>query len=411
MDRSSGGGKRNGGASAADKPALLERFRAQMLATARRYSLEPHDADDAFQRAAEILLTHSPTGTDDELCRWLRTTVKHEALAIRRQRERTDPTGEPERLPAPPGCEQPDAYEHVERRERARVGAQALARLKPQEIRCLLLKAEGYSYREICEITCWTYTKVNRCLTEGRKAFIERVRGIESGAECERLAPSLSALADGELPERDVAHIRSHVSGCASCRALLRGYRAVPSKVAALAPALPLAAVPEQGPLRGVLESLSGSVQHKAALIGDRYQQAVEMIAGQKTAATAACCAAALAGGGAVTAERIAPLAPSSPPEIAADQIRKPAPPEPSTATGLVTPPLPTAPIPSPTTAPAQSSPPAPAPQPPPPPPAPPPTPVNEFAPQASAATGGSTSAPAASVAPRRGRNGGEFAP
>ena len=42
---------------------LLERFGAQMLVTARRYSASPHDAEDAYQRAAEILLTHRPTGT------------------------------------------------------------------------------------------------------------------------------------------------------------------------------------------------------------------------------------------------------------------------------------------------------------------------------------------------------------
>ena len=66
---------KHGGGRTPDKVALLERFRVQMLATARRYSTNSHDADDAYQRAAEILLTHSPTGTDDELCRWLRTTV------------------------------------------------------------------------------------------------------------------------------------------------------------------------------------------------------------------------------------------------------------------------------------------------------------------------------------------------
>jgi hypothetical protein len=40
---------------------------------------------------------------------------------------------------------------------------------------------------------------VNRCLTEGRRAFLERVAGIEGGIECERLAPLVSLLADGEL--------------------------------------------------------------------------------------------------------------------------------------------------------------------------------------------------------------------
>ncbi len=58
----------------AAKLSLLERFSPQMLATARRYSANLHDAEDAYQRAAEILLTREPTGTDDDVCRWLRTT-------------------------------------------------------------------------------------------------------------------------------------------------------------------------------------------------------------------------------------------------------------------------------------------------------------------------------------------------
>jgi hypothetical protein len=37
-------------------------------------------------------------------------------------------------------------------------------------------------------LTGWSYTKVNPCLTEGRKALLARVEGIEAGAECERLA-------------------------------------------------------------------------------------------------------------------------------------------------------------------------------------------------------------------------------
>ena len=60
------------------------------------------------------------------------------------------------------------------------------------------LKAQGLTYAEIGELTGWSYTKVNRCITEGRRAFIERYERIESGKECERWAPVLSAMADGE---------------------------------------------------------------------------------------------------------------------------------------------------------------------------------------------------------------------
>jgi len=371
-----------------DKVALLERFRAQMLATARRYSTNDHDADDAYQRAAEILLTHSPTGTDDELCRWLRTTVKHEALAIRRQVDRVAPAGEPQGLPEPRSARRETAHDEAERSERLSLGAQALGRLKPQEVRCLLLKAEGYSYQEICEQTGYSYTKVNRCLTEGRRSFLARVAAIESGAECDLIASHLSALADGEGTAVDLAAARPHLKSCLACRARLRDFRSVPARVAALAPAGMIAGGGgDAGPARSFFESLVGFSQHKASALGDRAHQVLEIAGGQKAVAVAAS-AAAVAGGGAVTAERFSersgdhasPAAEVRPAtqELPAGGGKAEA--EPAPAPVEAAPPSPTA---GPT-----PPPPAPGPQrqPPRPVPAPPPRPSNEFAPQAAAA-------------------------
>ena len=56
-------------------------------------------------------------------------------------------------------------------RERARQAAGRLAALKPQERRTIGLQAAGCPYAEIQAITGWTYTKLNRCLTEGRAAL------------------------------------------------------------------------------------------------------------------------------------------------------------------------------------------------------------------------------------------------
>ena len=55
--------------------ALLERHGAGILATARRYAATPEDAEDAYQRAFEILLTKAPTASEDELVPWLKTVV------------------------------------------------------------------------------------------------------------------------------------------------------------------------------------------------------------------------------------------------------------------------------------------------------------------------------------------------
>jgi RNA polymerase sigma factor (sigma-70 family) len=361
--------------------ALLARHGPQILATARRYAATPEDAEDAYQRGLEILLTKAPTTRDEELVPWLKTVVKHEAFSLRRQRERHSPVtddGELGDRPTPPAI----THDAAVRYERLRQGAEALHQLKPQEIRALLLKAQGYSYREICEITGWTYTKVNRCLTEGRRAFLRRVAGIEAGSECRRLEPLLSALADGEASAEQLATLRPHLKTCLSCRAALREFRAAPARVAALTPPAVLAAGGD-GRLRAWFESALGAVQHKAAALGERTHAIAELATGQKVAAVAAS-AAALAGGG-TAVDQLANH--QGPPVPAVEQAEAQQPPAEEAAP---------VPDPAPTTTPTPEPPPpapdpAPAPKPEPaPPPPPPPEPADEFAPAAPPASSGS---------------------
>src|SRR5215207_3051991 len=275
---------------------LLARHGAQILATARRHSVTPEDAEDAYQRGIEILLTKAPSTIEDELIRWLKTVVKREAWALRRQRERHSPVtddGELRDRPAPGAV----THEQAERLERLRLAAEALGHLKPHEVRALRLKAEGFSYREICAMTGWSYTKVNRLLTEGRRAFLRRVSGIERGADCSRYEPLLSALADGEASAEQLAILRPHMRTCLSCRARLREFRATPARVAALVPPAALVASHHEGPLQSLIESAVGAAQHRTAVMGERMHAAAELATGQKVAAVAAS-AAALAGGG-----------------------------------------------------------------------------------------------------------------
>src|SRR3954453_4598288 len=75
---------------------LLERHGAQIMGTARRYSLSAEDAEDAFQRGLEILLTRAPSTTEGALAPWLKTVVKPEAFAIRKQRQRAELAGDRE---------------------------------------------------------------------------------------------------------------------------------------------------------------------------------------------------------------------------------------------------------------------------------------------------------------------------
>lgn len=167
------------GHPAADPPegsaalALLARHEPSLRRTARRWSLCCDDADDAFQRAVEILLNRSQAGQAPEhFAPWMQVVVRHEALALRRERERllADP-GEGglsadhlDRLPS----RRHGPAERREQRERFEVAARLLAELKPAERLAIVLQACGYSYAEIAAACGWTRTKVNRSLVEGR---------------------------------------------------------------------------------------------------------------------------------------------------------------------------------------------------------------------------------------------------
>jgi RNA polymerase sigma factor (sigma-70 family) len=137
---------------------IMRRHGGEVLAVARRWADTPEDAEDAYQRGLEIMLTKAPSTDPDHLVPWLKTVVKREAWAIRRQRERHTPSApESEELD---GEAPATAHDRAVQFEQLHVGAEAMGRLKPQEVRALVLKAEGLSYREICEETGWTYTKV-----------------------------------------------------------------------------------------------------------------------------------------------------------------------------------------------------------------------------------------------------------
>jgi RNA polymerase sigma factor (sigma-70 family) len=162
--------------------AVLAVAEPEFRRTARRVSLCADDAEDAFQRAVEILLTKAPERPPNALVAWMQVVTRREALAVRRARERLlaawrDGGGE---ISEALLCERPGPMERAERRDRVAAVAQALAELKPDERLAIVLQAHGYSYAEIGELCRWTYTKVNRCLAEGR-AKLREVAGAGRG--------------------------------------------------------------------------------------------------------------------------------------------------------------------------------------------------------------------------------------
>jgi len=209
--------------------------------TARRYSLCADDVEEALQRSLEILLRKAPSDDPLELIKWLQTVVKHEALGVRRERERelagpaAAPADDEDWVAMLPAAASGPA-EQVERREEIARSREALQALKPQELRALTLFGEGYSYAEIGEITSWSHTKINRCLAEGRERFRRLIAHSEAGGRCAELQPLLSSFCDGEAAPEEVAELREHLRACGHCRATLRAYRLAPKAAAALTP-------------------------------------------------------------------------------------------------------------------------------------------------------------------------------
>lgn len=290
--------------------AVLGQHADALLRTARRHSLNPDDAQDAYQRGLEIFLKHVRRLDPERASSWVHTVVKHEAMAIRRTRQR-DMAPDDIDFDLHESEHASDPADALLRLDRVQRSAAALRQLKPQEVQALWLKASGHSYEEIGERQGWTRTKVNRCISEGRKAFLGRYASLESGEECERWAPLLSALLDGEAKAKDAQALRAHLRSCPGCRATLRALHEGGADVRVLFP-VPLV-VGEQVAERHdetatlalrVYEAIVGGVHERATASVLRMQAFVEGASAAKVGAVAAS-AAAVAGGGTVAVQQV----------------------------------------------------------------------------------------------------------
>ncbi|HEU4736952.1 MAG TPA: sigma-70 family RNA polymerase sigma factor [Solirubrobacterales bacterium] len=307
---------------------MIARYEGALRRTARRYSLDAEDAEDAYQRALEIALTKAPTTDLRELIRWTQTVTKHEALAVRQSREKLlgyqrprEGTLEDPVALIPARGDSPE--ERAERHEDIGRSREALQALKPAERRALGLLAEGYSYAEIGERTGYSQTKINRLLAEGRARFRAIVASSEDGGRCRDLQPLLSAFCDGETGTREAIEVREHLRACASCRATMRTYRAAPRVVAALLPLLP--------PSRSLLERAQDLANNLGARLpglggGDAVATQVAAAGGARGAGMAAIaklltvCAGAAGGAAACVATGVLPA-----PVLNPDPAPKPA--------------------------------------------------------------------------------------
>ena len=189
-----------GGDAAARERAARKRAAVEMIAehegalrrTARRYSIDAEDAEDAYQRALEIVLTKAPTtdaaradplDADGDQARGAGAAPQPRAAAG--HGARTAPATArrlvaliPSRRRRPRGAGRAARGDRPQPRGAAGAEAGRAARADPAR-RGLLLRRDRRDHRLQSD-------QVNRCLAEGR----ERFRGLVSAARTAAAAPS-----------------------------------------------------------------------------------------------------------------------------------------------------------------------------------------------------------------------------
>jgi RNA polymerase sigma factor (sigma-70 family) len=147
-----------------------------LLAIARRNAHTRTDAAEALQEAFVSFIAKFDPERGAPPLAWLTLTLKRqcwrqsrEAHLERHYGQQAESGGEElgSFLDALTSLEADPAERLIERDDAHR----RLCRLKPDERTALGFFAAGYSYREIAERRGWTYTKVNRCISEGRAAL------------------------------------------------------------------------------------------------------------------------------------------------------------------------------------------------------------------------------------------------
>lgn len=155
-----------------------ERY-TQLLATARKHAVTNAEAEEALQDAFTAFVAHFDPGRGAPPIAWLTLTLKRSCWEKRRRLrldrhvcpEASSTDAEPICVVEEYAASLSDTELSIERAEDLLEAQQRLARLKPDERTALLLLSFGYSYKEIGQRRGWTYTKVNRCISEGRAAL------------------------------------------------------------------------------------------------------------------------------------------------------------------------------------------------------------------------------------------------
>jgi RNA polymerase sigma factor (sigma-70 family) len=153
---------------------LYERRYNQLLVIAQKNAPTQADAEEALQDSFVAFIRHfDPDGPAPAIA-WLILTLKRACWTRWRKGLPQVPADDfrvwdsrADRSHIDDVAATSDMAEQI---ETILLGCEAMTRLKQDHRTALVLLAMGYSYKEIGELNGWTYTKVNRCVSEGRTA-------------------------------------------------------------------------------------------------------------------------------------------------------------------------------------------------------------------------------------------------
>jgi DNA-directed RNA polymerase specialized sigma24 family protein len=163
------------GLSATAFEQLARERRGGLLRAARRATPRREEAEDAVQEALAIAYERRAQIRPDTAFAYIAVIARHEASRLRGDAEQCWSLDRP----WPSAGDRP-LVDHVRARELDLDGLldalEALRALKRDEARAVMARALGWRYAEIAAAFAWSYTKTNRCVTEGSAAARRRAR-------------------------------------------------------------------------------------------------------------------------------------------------------------------------------------------------------------------------------------------
>ncbi|HSR41040.1 MAG TPA: sigma-70 family RNA polymerase sigma factor [Longimicrobiales bacterium] len=163
--------------------ALFDRLYPRLVRYGWRLTGDRDEAEDVAQEAFVRMVQRDVTGSEDGVRVWLFRT----ALNVVRDRARVRSNRERLLEENPPDLPAPDTPEEVTERRGDLVRARrALEALDPRDREILLLRQEGFKYREIAEAVEVAASSVGTLLARAQRRFAETYRRLEDGDDASR---------------------------------------------------------------------------------------------------------------------------------------------------------------------------------------------------------------------------------